>query len=231
MTRSSTKELFTPLDNPERVFRSKRRLFETLGLVETNSPEFDLFSDIEEHSEEEAIEVMTETMEQYMIKTRRDYGSGVTRTKIDGNAHFKLKGKFLKNFAIILSAVRNINMQTNILKKFWRLNELAGLILTWEVLKSKFLRKYYSPARTAKKIDEINNFKQEHNESLFRAWERFKELLMKCPQHYLTDMQEVILFYNELDVPTRQILDSKGVIPTKTTTNAKVSIQKMAEYS
>ncbi|GJY58337.1 hypothetical protein Tco_0458229 [Tanacetum coccineum] len=45
---------------------------------------------------------------------------------------------------------------------------------------------------------------------------------MKCPQHYLTDMQEVILFYNGLDVPTRQILDSKGVIPTKTAGDTKL---------
>ncbi|GKA14305.1 hypothetical protein Tco_0693951 [Tanacetum coccineum] len=52
-TRSSTKELITPFENPERVFRLKRRLFETPGLVESSSPEFDLFSDIEEHSEEE----------------------------------------------------------------------------------------------------------------------------------------------------------------------------------
>ncbi|GJU30529.1 hypothetical protein Tco_1174118 [Tanacetum coccineum] len=37
-----------------------------------------------------------------------------------------------------------------------------------------------------------------------------KELLMKCPQHYFTEIQEVILFYNGLDVPTRQILDSRG---------------------
>ncbi|GJW05465.1 hypothetical protein Tco_1564321 [Tanacetum coccineum] len=80
-------------------------------------------------------------------------------------------------------------------------------------------------------MEEINNFQQEPDESLFRAWERFKELLMKCPQHYLTDMQEVILFYNGLDVPTRQILDSKGAIPTKTVADAKVAIQEMAEYS
>ncbi|GJV18834.1 hypothetical protein Tco_1367854 [Tanacetum coccineum] len=44
---------------------------------------------------------------------------------------------------------------------------------------------------------------------------------MKCPQHYLTEMQEVILFYNGLDVPTRQTLDSKGAIPTKTAADAK----------
>ncbi|GKE66778.1 hypothetical protein Tco_1520939 [Tanacetum coccineum] len=37
---------------------------------------------------------------------------------------------------------------------------------------------------------------------------------------------EVILFYNGLDVPTRQILDSKGVIPTKTTANAKVASKR-----
>ncbi|GJT89475.1 hypothetical protein Tco_1071192 [Tanacetum coccineum] len=58
-------------------------------------------------------------------------------------------------------------------------------------------------------MEEINNFQQEPDETLFQAWKRFKELLMKCPQHYLTEMQEVILFYNGLEVPTRQILDSR----------------------
>ncbi|GKA27014.1 hypothetical protein Tco_0713182 [Tanacetum coccineum] len=70
-------------------------------------------------------------------------------------------------------------------------------------------------------MEEINNFQQEPDETLYQAWERFKELLMKCPQHYLTEMQEVILFYNGLEVPTRQILDSKGAIPSKTAADAK----------
>ncbi|GJV04183.1 hypothetical protein Tco_1337752 [Tanacetum coccineum] len=80
-------------------------------------------------------------------------------------------------------------------------------------------------------MEEINNFQQEPDETLYQAWERFKELLMKCPQHYLTEMQEVILFYNGLDVPTRQILDSRGAVPTKTAADAKTAIQEMAEYS
>ncbi|GJT46138.1 hypothetical protein Tco_0954853 [Tanacetum coccineum] len=54
---------------------------------------------------------------------------------------------------------------------------------------------------------------------------------MKCPQHYLTDMKKGILFYNGLDVPTRQILNSKGVIPTKIAADAKIAIQEMAKYS
>ncbi|GJT98506.1 reverse transcriptase domain-containing protein [Tanacetum coccineum] len=93
----------------------------------------------------------------------------------------------------------------------WLRNEPSRSIINWETMKTKFLNKYCPPAHTAKQIEEINNFQQEPDESLFQAWERFKELLMKYPQHYLTDMQEVILFYNGLDVPTRQILDFKEV--------------------
>ncbi|GJU84643.1 pyruvate dehydrogenase (acetyl-transferring) kinase, mitochondrial [Tanacetum coccineum] len=113
----------------------------------------------------------------------------------------------------------------------WLRNEPTGSIKTWEDLKTKFLNKYCPPGRTTKKMEEINNFQQEPDETLYQAWERFKELLMKCPQHYLTKMQEVILFYNGLDVPTRQILDSRGAIPTKTAADAKKAIQEMAEYS
>ncbi|GJX23798.1 putative reverse transcriptase domain-containing protein [Tanacetum coccineum] len=112
----------------------------------------------------------------------------------------------------------------------WLRNEPTGLIKTWEDRKTKFLNKYCPPGRTAKKMEEINNFQQEPDETLYQAWERFKELLMKCPQHYLTEMQEVILFYNGLDVPTRQILDSRDVVPTKTVADAKMAIQEMAEY-
>nr|GEZ43640.1 hypothetical protein [Tanacetum cinerariifolium] len=190
MTRILTEELITPFENPKRVFRSKRRLFETPGLVDSSSPELNLFSDIEEHSEEEeTTKIMTEIMEQYMSKTRGNYG-GLEHE--DANKHIK------------------------------KVLEIVDLL---------HIPEYCPPARTAKKKEEINNFQQEPDESLLRAWERFKELLMKYPQHYLTDMQEVILFYNGLDVTTRQILDSKGTIPTKNVADAKVAIQEMAEYS
>nr|GEU97143.1 hypothetical protein [Tanacetum cinerariifolium] len=96
MTRSSTKELFSPLENPEQKFCSRRRLFDTPSLIESNSPEFDQISNIKEQSDEEVRETMTETMEQYMSKTIGDYGSGVTRPTINQDTHFELKGKFLK---------------------------------------------------------------------------------------------------------------------------------------
>ncbi|GJZ86231.1 retrovirus-related pol polyprotein from transposon TNT 1-94 [Tanacetum coccineum] len=263
MTRSSTKELLSPFKNPKQNFCSKKRLFETPSLVESNSPKFGHNFDIKEQSEEEVRETMTETMEQYMSKTRENYGLGITRPTINQDTPFELKGKFLKELRdntfsgseheyankyiekvleiVDLFHIPKVTQDQIMLQAFpisltraasrWLRNQPSGSITTWEVLKTKFLNKYYLPARIAKKMEEINNFQQEPDESLFRAWERFKELLMKCPEHYLTDMHEVILFYNGLDVPTRQILDSKGVIPSKTVVGAKIAIQDKAEYS
>ncbi|GJY28947.1 hypothetical protein Tco_0404714 [Tanacetum coccineum] len=96
MTRSSTKELLSPFKYPKQNFRSKWRVFDTPSLVESNSPEFDHNFDIEEQSEEEVRGTMTETMEQYMSKTRENYGSGVTRPTINQDTPFELKGQFLK---------------------------------------------------------------------------------------------------------------------------------------
>ncbi|GJX19161.1 zinc finger, CCHC-type containing protein [Tanacetum coccineum] len=95
MTRSSTSKLFTPYKEPEQEFRSSRRHFKTLILDELRSPDSNLFFN-QEYSEEEEAETMAETMEQYMTKTRADYGSGVARPKIEDKDNFELKGQFLK---------------------------------------------------------------------------------------------------------------------------------------
>ncbi|GKC07145.1 homeodomain-like protein [Tanacetum coccineum] len=72
-----------------------RRHFKTLSLDELRLPNFNLLSD-QEYSEEEVEEIVAETMEQYMSKTRADYGSGVARPKIEDKDNFELKGQFLK---------------------------------------------------------------------------------------------------------------------------------------
>ncbi|GJV09552.1 hypothetical protein Tco_1347208 [Tanacetum coccineum] len=87
--------MFTPFKEQEREFRSSRRHFKTLSLDELRSPDFNLFFD-QEYSEEEKVEIMAETMEQYMSKTRADYGLGVARPKIKDKDNFELKGQFLK---------------------------------------------------------------------------------------------------------------------------------------
>ncbi|GJY84764.1 hypothetical protein Tco_0498790 [Tanacetum coccineum] len=190
MTRSSANKLFTPYKDPELEFRSSRRHFKTLSLDELRAPDFNLLSD-QDYSEEEEKEGMAETMEQYMSKTRIDYRSGVARPKIDNKDQFELKGQLLKEL---------------------RENTFSGS-------DNEDANEHTEKVLEIVDLFHVPNITQELDETLYQAWERFKELLMKCPQHYLTEMQEVILFYNRLDVLTRQILDSRGVVPTKTATS------------
>ncbi|GKC64171.1 hypothetical protein Tco_1096769 [Tanacetum coccineum] len=164
----------------------------------------------------------------------------VARPKIEDKDNFELKFQFIKELRdntfsgsdhedanehiekvleiVDLFHIPNITIDQVMLRAFpmsltgatshWLRNKPSGLITTWEDLKIKFLSKYCSPARTANKMEEINNFQQEPDESLYQAWERFKELLMK------------------------QILDSRGAIPSKTAANAKVVIiRKWLTYS
>ncbi|GKE60592.1 putative reverse transcriptase domain-containing protein [Tanacetum coccineum] len=168
---------------------------------------------------------MAETIEQYMSKTRADYRSGVTRPKIEDKDNFELKGQFLKELRTNTFSGSDHEDANEHIEKVLKIVDL------FHIPNITIDNKYCPPAYTTKKMEEINNFQQEPNENLYQAWEQFKELLMKCPQHYLTEMQEVVLFYNGLDVPTRQILDSRGAIPSKTAADAKAAIQEMTEYS
>nr|GEY79027.1 hypothetical protein [Tanacetum cinerariifolium] len=185
MTRGSTKELFTPFKDPEREFQSSRKHFKTLSIDESRSPDFSLFSDQEEYSKEEVVEIMTETIEQYMSKTRANYGSRIARPKIEDKDSFELKRQFLKELCDNTFSdqvmLRAFLMSLSGAASRWLRNKPSGLITTWEDLKMNFLSKYCPPARTTKKMEEINNFKQEPDENLYQAWKRFKELLIKCP--------------------------------------------------
>ncbi|GKA77523.1 integrase, catalytic region, zinc finger, CCHC-type containing protein [Tanacetum coccineum] len=121
----------------------------------------------------------------------------------DANEHIK---KVLE--IVNLFHIPNITIDQVMLRAFlmsltgaasrWLRNEPTGSITTWDGLKTKFLNKYCPPARTAKKMEEINNFQQEPDENLYQAWERFKELLMKCPQHYLTEKLAIQAQLNNL---------------------------------
>ncbi|GJS75035.1 hypothetical protein Tco_0724916 [Tanacetum coccineum] len=180
--------------------------------------------------------------EKYSFKLKGQFLKELRDNTFSGSNHEDANGHIEKVLKIVdFFHIPNITQDQVMLRAFpmsltgaasrWLRNKPSGSITTLEDLKTKFLSKYCPPACTAKKMKEINNFPQEPDETLYQAWERFKELLMKCPQYYLTKMQEVILFYNGLDVQTRQILDSKGAIPSKTVADAKVAIQEMAEYS
>ncbi|KAI4299934.1 hypothetical protein L6164_033354 [Bauhinia variegata] len=79
---------------------------------------------------------------------------------------------------------------------------------TWDSLAQKFLTKYFPPSKTTKLRTEIVNFTQFDRESLYDAWERFKELLRKCPHHGMQDWLVIQVFYGGLSINTKTVVDA-----------------------
>ncbi|GKD94631.1 hypothetical protein Tco_1374468 [Tanacetum coccineum] len=197
MTRSSNKDLIQPFKNPKQVFRSSRKLSKTQSIDYLSSLEFNLISNLEDQFEDEETETIGEpTMEEYMTNTQEGYGSVIARPKIEDKDHFKLKGQFLKELRDNTfrgsdneDANEHIEKFLEIVDLFHNLNITQNQVML-KAFPMSFNGAYCPPARTTKKMEEINYFQQDPDETLYQAWERFKELFLRCHQHYLTDMQD-----------------------------------------
>ncbi|GKA69681.1 hypothetical protein Tco_0775745 [Tanacetum coccineum] len=96
--------------------------------------------------------------------------------------------------------------------KRWVDRLTPGAVNTWDLLKKAFTQRYCPPSKIAKQLEDIHNFKQEGDESLYQAWERYNDLLYKCPTH---------------DINSHQ----KGPIHGMTPAQALTAIQTMADHS
>ncbi|KAG9458452.1 hypothetical protein H6P81_002960 [Aristolochia fimbriata] len=114
--------------------------------------------------------------------------------------------------------------------KSWYYTLPPDSIRTWEELQKKFLGKYFPPAKTIKLRNAISNFMQEHDEQLFEAWERLKELLRKCPNHGIPRWMQMEIFYNGITVSTRSLIDvaTGGTMNKKTPNEVYELIEEMA---
>jgi len=66
----------------------------------------------------------------------------------------------------------------------WMNNSLPeGSITTWDQLQRQFLAHYFPPALASKLLSEIACFSQYEHETFYDAWDRFQDLLLRCPHH------------------------------------------------
>ncbi|GKA51147.1 reverse transcriptase domain-containing protein [Tanacetum coccineum] len=75
---------------------------------------------------------------------------------------------------------------------------LKNSIHTFEEMVSKFLSKYFPPSMVTKLRNDISNFRQLPDESLFEAWERSKLSIDRCPNHNMLPVTQIDTFYNGL---------------------------------
>ncbi|XP_062089707.1 uncharacterized protein LOC133796249 [Humulus lupulus] len=91
------------------------------------------------------------------------------------------------------------------------LNSLpSDSVSTWQELAERFLMKYFPPTKNAKLRNQITSFQQLDEESLYEAWERFKELLGKFPHRGIPHCIQMETFYNGLNAHTRMVVDASA---------------------
>ncbi|GJT06511.1 zinc finger, CCHC-type containing protein [Tanacetum coccineum] len=67
--------------------------------------------------------------------------------------------------------------------------------------------KFFQPERTAKLQNDILMFQQHKDESLYNAWNRFKDLLRKVRHHGLDLWLQVQIFYDHVNYATQMAID------------------------
>nr|GEW83945.1 reverse transcriptase domain-containing protein [Tanacetum cinerariifolium] len=82
-----------------------------------------------------------------------------------------------------------------------------NFIQTFDDMMRKFLSKYFHPSMVTKLRNEITKFRQDPNESLFKAWERYKLSINRCPNHNMILVTQIDTFYNGLTLRHRDTIN------------------------
>nr|GEZ13879.1 reverse transcriptase domain-containing protein [Tanacetum cinerariifolium] len=81
-------------------------------------------------------------------------------------------------------------------------------INTFEQMAKVFLGKYFPPSMVTKLRNEITNFRQRPDESLFKAWERYKFSIARFPNHNMFPVTQIDTFYNGLTLRHRDTINA-----------------------
>ena len=102
--------------------------------------------------------------------------------------------------------------------KHWLTSQPLNSITSCNDLVKKFLTKFFPPSKIAQLVQEINTFRQLEGKNLAKAWDRFHELLRRCPHHRLTRWMQVHTFYNGLRDATITMINAsaRGALMKKT---------------
>ena len=106
-------------------------------------------------------------------------------------------------------------------------------VTTWDELTKVFLAKLFPSSKIASLRNEITSFAQREHESLYGAWERFKDLLRLCSHHGLWKWMVVQTFYNRVIQSVRSLINAAvgGILMSKTEEETYNLIEKMALHN
>ncbi|KAL2930312.1 O(6)-methylguanine-induced apoptosis 2 [Bienertia sinuspersici] len=113
----------------------------------------------------------------------------------------------------------------------WLATLLPNSLTTWDQVTKAFSARFYQLSKTAEMRSKIMNFKDQEDESLYDAWERFKALLRACPHHNMENWLQLHCFYSGLSKKNKMTLDAGagGPIMFKDPTTSLQTIESVVQ--
>nr|GEU85347.1 reverse transcriptase domain-containing protein [Tanacetum cinerariifolium] len=229
-TRSSTRNLFPPLDNPELTIRRRSRVDHTLlndfematdGNGDPPVPDLQTMEELCQPTlngqggpiASIAIQVMNFGLNNDMIQQIQNSCQFYGLSGDDANKH-------LDKFLHVTQSIKVNGVTDDALRLYLFPHSLThhatiwfdrfprNSINTFEQMAKMFLGKYFPPSMVTKLKNEITNFRQRPDESLFEAWECYKLLIDRCPNHNMLPVTQIDTFYNGLTLIDRDTINA-----------------------
>nr|GFA59309.1 reverse transcriptase domain-containing protein [Tanacetum cinerariifolium] len=229
-TRSSARNHFLPLDNPELTIRRRSRFDPTLlnnsemaaeGNGDLPVPDLRTMEELCQPSLNGrggpiapiAIQATNFGLKNDMIQQVQNSCQFLGLPGDDANKHLD---KFLHvTQSIKVNGVIDDALHLYLFPHFlthhataWFDRLSRNSINTFEQMAKMFLGKYFPPSMVTKLRNEITNFHQRPDESLFEAWERYKLSIDRCPNHNMLPVTQTDAFYNGLTLRHRDTINA-----------------------
>nr|GEX21952.1 reverse transcriptase domain-containing protein [Tanacetum cinerariifolium] len=229
-TRSSARNLFPPLDNPELIIRRRSRVDPTLlnnfemATDGNGDPRVPDLRNIEELCQPSlngrggsispiAIQETNFGLKNDMIQQVKNSCQFHGLLGDDANKH-------LDKFLHVTQSIKVNGVTDEALRLYLFPHSLThhatawfdrlpkNSINTFEQMAKMFLRKYFSPSMETKLRNDITNFRQHPDESLFEVWERYKLSIDRCPNHNMLPVTQIDTFYKRLTLRHRYTINA-----------------------
>nr|GEW21290.1 reverse transcriptase domain-containing protein [Tanacetum cinerariifolium] len=229
-TRSSARNLFPPLDNPELTIRRRSRSDPTLlknsemaakGNSDLQVPDLRTMEELCQPSLNGrdgpitliAIQATNFGLKNDMIQQVQNSCHLHGLPGDDANKH-------IDKFLHVTQSIKVNGVTDDALRLYLFHHSLTHHATAWfdslprnssntfEQMAKMFLGKYFPPSIVTKLRNEITNFHQHLDESLFEAWERYKISIDRCPNHNMLPVTQIDTFYNGLTLIHRDIINA-----------------------
>nr|GEX24757.1 reverse transcriptase domain-containing protein [Tanacetum cinerariifolium]GEX27452.1 reverse transcriptase domain-containing protein [Tanacetum cinerariifolium] len=208
-TRSSTRNLFPPLDNPELKIRRRSHADPTL------LNDFEMATD----GNDDPPVPDLRNKEELCQPSLNGRGGPIAPIAIQAT-NFGLKNDMMQQVNRVTDDALRLYLFPHSLTHHataWFDRLPRNSINTFEQMAKMFLGKYFPPSMVTKLRNEITNFCQRPNESLFEAWERYKLSIDRCPNHNMRPeecydlIENMTAHHNDLDTSAQRSESSSSI--------------------